>query len=274
MVSRRYRVFVWAGPLLFLNWLRLAFLENPDEHFIVYRSFFLGSLIGHAILAAVWTAFGPAPLVWRLPLSLIWMTMLAATLAINGRLTGTAVFLGACLAGLWLLLQLPLWGLVIGFGIHLRHVDEAEWQRDPRQPQFSIGELLILTALVGVVFGIGRAMMTNMHERFVLVGGLCEIPFLLTAVATITLSLPLLLAALIRRMTLLVVLAAVVLMGMATVCEQLLVQGRLSGLASTPSVYVGIYPFAAATILTIAVVARLNGYYLVSGKSKKSETKT
>ena len=91
MVPRRYRVFFWLGPVLAVSWLTISLL-NPDPGRGIVETigigYFFGSMYSHTTLAAAWNAFGPGPLAWRLPLSLIWIVMLAFGIAINVGLNG------------------------------------------------------------------------------------------------------------------------------------------------------------------------------------------
>jgi hypothetical protein len=91
VVPRRYRVFLWAAPLVALGLLLLAVLD-PDPpgrtgEYIGLGCVF-GTMFAHTTMASAWTAFGPAALVWRLPLSLLWVVMLAAALGINVAING------------------------------------------------------------------------------------------------------------------------------------------------------------------------------------------
>jgi hypothetical protein len=78
------RLYLAAGTLTVASWLTLAL---PDADVggggmaeIVRFGYFLGSLFGHPLLAAVWTALGPGKLAWRLPRSIVWVGMLGAAL--------------------------------------------------------------------------------------------------------------------------------------------------------------------------------------------------
>src|SRR5688572_27111272 len=91
VVPRRYRVFLWLGPLFALSWLTIA-LADPDPGTGIVETvafgYFIGSLFAHTTLASAWTAFGPAPLAWRLPISLTWVFLLGTAIGINVGVNG------------------------------------------------------------------------------------------------------------------------------------------------------------------------------------------
>jgi hypothetical protein len=63
-----------VGPIVLLTWLIVAFSDvNPQSSFLqaIFAGLFWGTMFGHTTLAAVWSAFGPWPLVVRLPLSFL-----------------------------------------------------------------------------------------------------------------------------------------------------------------------------------------------------------
>jgi len=251
--------------VIVLSWLTLAVLD-PDPGGGISETlglgYFLGSLFGHATLAAAWAAFGPAPPIWRIPLSLIWVAMLAIAIGINVALNGgpddAPLVLGICLLGQWLLLQIPFSGLAIGFRLQLRGTEAAEESFDPRHWQFGIRQLIIITAIVSVVFGIGRLVVP-------LVAGLSqgeEPIFVFLMLAAIVLTLPLLLAALMRRMALPGVLLVLALIGAASAVELPLLQSFHRGPGPAAIDLIVINAFTAATILIVALVVRFNGLCL------------
>ncbi|HUE70845.1 MAG TPA: hypothetical protein VMP01_08135 [Pirellulaceae bacterium] len=72
----------------------------------------------------------------RLPFALLWVVMLVAALAVNihsdgGQWVETSGMIGCCLIGQWLLVQLPLWVLVVFYRLKLRHADLALVGSDP-----------------------------------------------------------------------------------------------------------------------------------------------
>ncbi len=275
MVPRRYRVFLWAGPVVALGWLLIAVLDpDPPRRIGEYLGlgFFFGTMFGQATLAAAWTAFGPAPLVWRLPLSLVWVAMLIVAIGVNVGLNGgpgdAPIIVGSCLLGQWLLVQLPLWGLALGYGLRLRHRDDAGLGADPRERQFGIRQLMIITAFVGVVFGIGRLVVTNLGDRFVLDGDAAVFAFLV--VAAIVITLPVLLASLLPRLAWPATLIALAFLGLATAWELPMFRGTGAGRRGGPDVmhFVWINAFTTAWLLVVIMVVRLNGYRLTTPGGK------
>ena len=275
MVSRRYRVFLWAGPLLALSGLTLTLLDPDPGRGVpetIGLGYFFGSLFGHTTLAAAWAAFGPGKLLWRGPLSVAWLLLLAVgvqiNIVINGGPHNGAVVLGACMLGLWLLWQLPLWGLALGLRMRLRHADEIEQGFDPRQWQFGIRQLIIITAMVGVTFGVGRMLLTAFGDRFA-VGG--EGPIILfLATATVVLTLLLLLAGLMRRLAIPGVLLALALIAGATWLEFPLMARLMGGAVPRGIGLAAINAVSATVVLIIVAIVRLSGYSLsretVAGK--------
>jgi hypothetical protein len=228
--------------------------------------FFFGSLFAHTTLAAAWTAFGPAPLVWRLPLSLVWVFGLAIAIQVNLVLNGGpdegAVLVGACLFGQWLLLQVPLWTIALAFGAHLRHSDHLQAGFDPRERQFGIRQLIIVTTIVAIIFGCGRLIVPQMAEQLKLTRGEAPI-FIFLGVAAIVQTLPLLLAALMRRFAIPGVLVVLVLIGFATAYLEvplLRLVSRGPGLQTRD--FIAINTFTTSIMIIVLLAVRLNGYCL------------
>jgi hypothetical protein len=61
--------------------------------------------------------------------------------------------MAACLAGQWLAVQAPLWGMRRWYRVSLRRPGS---ERSPGAVQFSIREIMILTAIIAVLLGLGR----------------------------------------------------------------------------------------------------------------------
>jgi len=151
-------------PLLAASWFLLAAIEPSGGPGVLNHlsiGFLLGTMFGQASLAAAWTALGPLPLLWRLPLSILWIAALVIALLVNvvvysgGKEIEIVLIMAACMSGQWLLAQIPLWGLAIVWGMRLQHRDDTE-QITARDRQFGTRQLMILTAIVAVVLGTCR----------------------------------------------------------------------------------------------------------------------
>jgi hypothetical protein len=262
-VQSRYQVFAWLGPLLFLNWLSLAFLDPdatwPDP---LMMGYFMGSLFAHPTLAAAWGAFGPGGFAWRFPLSLLWAISLPIAIAINisfyqGFDREPILVVGGCLLGQWLALQFPFWALALGLGLHLRHSDELTGRSNVGPIHFGIRHLLIVMAIAGVGLGIGRVAVSSID----LSGDGEMFAFAFLAVAAIVVTLPLLLGALMRRFAALGVLLALLFMGLVTAVEWPLFN-LVGGSGPSKSIFIVINIGMAAVILGCALIVRSNGYCL------------
>jgi hypothetical protein len=253
--------------LLALNWLSLALLNPNTGGNVFMLGYFVGSLFAHPTLAAAWAAFGPGRLAWRVPLSFAWAISLAIALAINFALYGgpndAFIVVGGCLLGQWLALQLPLWALVLGRGLHLRYSEDAEGESNAGSMQFGIRHLLAVMLIVGVVLGIGRIAAIRVS-----IAGMMAPIFAFLAGAAIVLTLPLLLAALMRRMAVLGVLLTLLFTGFATAWETPILSRLGGGSGPQARDFVAINIGSAAFILASALVVRLNGYCLYTKAEK------
>jgi hypothetical protein len=201
-----------------VQWLVAAFMsDKPPGKF--YEALFVGSfwgtLFGHTTLAAAWTAFGPAPFVVRLPLTLLWVATLPIAIAINlhmnAGLAGMAIPIGSTLFAQWLILQFPLWDLALGMGLRLLHSDDIDQRPGMDPPQFTIRQLFTVTAIVGVLFGLGRLLLPVVVQ----VGREASV-FWLLAAAELLLTFPLVLVVLVRRLTIRGMVLMFVLVGTAS----------------------------------------------------------
>ena len=140
MIASQNRVYLWMGVAIALNWLAIVALHPPAGGNDVLRelciALIFGSLFGHTTVAAAWAAFGPGRLIWRVPLSLFWVALLATAVGLNVIIQGgppPAVFIYSALILLqWVLLQIPLWGPVIRQGMYLRHEESTHQGFDVR----------------------------------------------------------------------------------------------------------------------------------------------
>jgi len=271
MVPRHFRLFLWMAPLFAVNWLLLVFLHpDPGQGRVLELAtlgLWFGTMFAHTTLVAAWSAFGPIPLVWRLPLSLIWLVLLALAIGINMSTNGgskeAAIMFGALMLGQWFLLQIPLWGMAIGYGIRLQHRDDQERISDPRQQQFGIRQLLTITTLMGVIFGLGRLLVSSYLGRFNVDGEEYGILAFL-GVAAVIVTLPLLLAALLRRHAIPAAVLAAALIILVTYSELPLLQELFPGPGGGPGSrdFIAINAGASVILLFLLMIVRFNGYSL------------
>jgi hypothetical protein len=265
MNLNRLLVLLFLLPLLGFSWLIIVAVEpsgpSPLEHVAI--GYILGTMFGQATLASAWTALGPAPLAWRLPLSLGWIAALLFALLLNVTVhfrrggVELVLIMGACLAAQWVLIQIPLWGLAVGYGMRLRHRDEIDII-SARDRQFGIRQLMILTAIVAVVLGACRwiAMMTTALWA---ASNWANAPiFVFLAAAGIVMCLPLLVAALLPRHAGLASTAVVVLIGLGTWFELPLVNQVGGGPDLWHLIFINL--FQSATVLAVVALIRCCGY--------------
>lgn len=263
------RVFLWTGLLVVIGWVLVAFMD-PDPPGRTFEALslgiFFGTMFGHTTAAAAWAALGPGPLLVRLPLALVWVVMLPAALAVNigihsGPGVELAVLFCGYLVGQWLAVQLPLWLLVILFRLKLRHRLAAGLASDPRDWQFGIRQLMIVTAMVAVAVGIGRLVLIHFGERVRDAGA--DGPILaFLVVAAVVLSLPPLLASLLPRHFAWATLGTLIVLALATVMEATL--SRQLGLAPRPNVWdcIALNVATVAWVLLFTSAVRWSGYVL------------
>jgi hypothetical protein len=273
VISSRNRVFLWVGITFALNWLVIVALEPPNSSNKVLEgiciAIMLGSLFGNTTVAAAWAAFGPGRIVWRAPLSLFGIALLASGIGINTGIRGgpsnSAFMFGALLLMQWGLLQVPLWGLAISQGMHLQHAEATTQGMDPRERQFGLRQLILITAVIGVLFGIGRIVAPYFVES-VGIARRDQLILVFLSIAEVILTLPLLLAALLKRRSVLAVALALLLIGLATVWEhQLLVSVSGPGAAGAgPHLFYAINSGTAIVLLMLLTIVRFNGYSLAT----------
>jgi hypothetical protein len=262
VVERRNLIWLCATPLIAVGLLLLAFAPHRiSEHLII--GYFFGTLFGHTTLAAAWTSFGPRPLLWRLPLSLVWLLALLVAFACNLTLHGgpaveIVLIVAACVAGQFLFLQLPFWGLALTSGRRLRYCEANSLRPDPRETQFGIRQLMIFTTIVAVVLGVGRFAVRYLSDSPRLQG---EWPiFVFLATAAIVMTLPLILAALLPRFAIPAVALVLLLIGLLTFWEVPLLERFHVGGGPDTLLVVFINSFTAAWVLSIVLIVRISGY--------------
>jgi hypothetical protein len=262
MNANRWMVLAALGPLLCASWLLMTAAwprgpAGPPQYL------FIGYLLG--------TMFGPAPRWLRLPLSLGWVAVLLlallASLVINGGYNNDwqiLLFMGVCLAGQWLLIHGLLWGLAIGYGIHIRHRDDdAAVKAGSRQ--FGIRQLMVLTAIVAVALGAGRGVILATATALQGRNSSEFAVFAFLTAAGIVITLPLLAAALVPRWAWQASMIVLGLIAVATWWELPLVRTAGGG----PDLWhlILINAFQTGWVLVIVIVVRMCGYGIVQPAS-------
>lgn len=255
----RYRVFGWVGLLAALIWVSLVFVEPQGRNWAVL-GYFLGSFSACATLAAAWTALGPGSLIYRVPLSIAWIVSLLFAAGFNvsindGPRNGVFV-IGTLMSAQWLLMQLPLWALYLGFGFQLRYRDDIPEEADSRPIRFGIRDLFVTMAIVGVLLGIGRGVIANIDFS----NGGEVFAFVLLGIAGMIMTFPLVVAALMQRWALPGIGLAVGLIVAVTFGEYPVFQQL--GPGAPVELFISINTATAIVILIVAGVVRLNGYSL------------
>jgi len=255
------------------------FQRTAAEYAVV--GMLIGTLFGHAVLMAAWSALGPFRPRWRLPLSLAWLTALALALAFNIEVFGgpgdVVAAMTTCLFGMWLLILATLGGLAWWYRLTIRdaavvrgathshpsdcHASMAA-DGSPAPVQFGIGQLMKLTAAVAVVLGVGRLVVPLLADTFSDMGSEAPI-FIFLAVAGIVMTLPLALAVLLPRQALLATLAAVALIMAATWWELPLLDAVVSRGGPKFEHIVWINLTQALWVLAVTGILRAGGYRLV-----------
>jgi hypothetical protein len=101
----------------------------------------IGSLWGHATLAAAWTVFGPLPLVQRLPIALAWCAALCLlALGVSGE-AGLALASGVAIAIQWVTVQIVFWPVAAALSLRIDRPGEPDIDAGAYR-QFRIGQLL------------------------------------------------------------------------------------------------------------------------------------
>lgn len=263
----RHRIYLLVLPLTVLGCLLIALVgieaRNPVLEYLAI-GFFLGSMFGHATLAAAWAALGPGWLLVRLPMSLVWVAGVIGAMLINVALhdgpDDELAVIGLGLLVQWLIVQLPLWALVLFFGVRLRHRSDESATFDPKERQFGIRQLLLFTALIAVLLGIGRVLVTTLGKYFEL--GQEGPIFIFLSVAAIAMTLPVLLAALLRRWAVLATMGMLLLVGLGTAAEAPLLTQFHRGPGPDIWHFFWINAFASLWIVIISLVVQLSGYRL------------
>jgi hypothetical protein len=241
-----------------------ATLRNSDPPFLI--GVVIGTVFQQSLLASAWAALGPGPWLWRVPLSLSWACLMGASLALPLYVANDsepwAIMYVLTMAGFWLVGVLPVWLVAALFRLRLRHQGLAEPIDETKEHQFGIAQLMIFTAFVAVVLGIGRLLAAS--------GWLPGIDWQLVRIlalllgAQILIELPLLFGALLKRVPLLACLLGIV-FGIGVTAVEIPFVVQVMRITPTPSQHemwliIGLNVTSASWVLIFAAVARHSGY--------------
>lgn len=125
----------------------------------------IGTVFSSTILAAAWTSFGPGSLLLRLPLSLLWAALMGfsidiSILVVDGGPRSFGYFM-LLTSALWLVAQVPWWGVSLYFRLKLWHQGTPLPSHSTRHRQFGIRQLMIFTAFIAILLGMGRWLMQS-----------------------------------------------------------------------------------------------------------------
>jgi hypothetical protein len=274
----RNRVLALIFALVVAGWLLIAltttFKGSPSIVQMSLVGAVLGTMFGHVSLAGAWCALGPFSLVQRLPLACAWVAALAIAFGwmiqgsgpSDGKLVIWLAYAGL-LAGQWLLVQGCLCLPAAVMGLSIRHANDLGTVPGTRYRQFGIRELMYLTVIVATVLGAGRLMLGGMakdQNARSFSGGIGAL--LAVGIAHAVIALPLIGASLLRTRVVPGLLAALLLVALATWFEVGLLQwieGR--SIPASEFMIVGVVSsLQALWVLVIVFLLRMAGYELTS----------
>ncbi len=140
-------------PLILVGLVLPGFLDEYNDVTQAY-----GTMAGQAMAAAAWLALGPASLVWRLPVSISWPLLsyfVSREFIRQGEFAGEHD-LGLFLIVLWIATFLLVGWLQWATGWRLRFAASTAPAEQRLDWQFTTRELLVITAVVAGLLGVGR----------------------------------------------------------------------------------------------------------------------
>jgi hypothetical protein len=234
---------------------------GPPEELVV--GYVLGTIYGQSLVAAAWVALGPGQLWARSLASLGWIVLQIVAVAIQTAAhrgpDDVLEILAISALVLWIAAQVPLWTFAWWFGCFLRPVQEASPATDAlRDHQFGIRQLMIVTAVVSVVLGLGRVAILN--DWFQLESNHETATFAFLLLAAAVMMLPLIFAAFLRRHAVLAVLFVLLLIAGLTAAELPLHDSLVSRPGPNAWHLIWINAFTTFWVLLFVVTARLCGW--------------
>lgn len=275
MPALRDRLFLYATPLIALACLYLAFARHDSQYRLLNTlnvGGIFGTFFGHTAVAAGWAAFGPGPVLWRIPLSLVWMVLLCISWESNlvrqaQGAQGAGGVMAVCLFVQWLLLQIP-FAVSKFVGTRLARIDETRGPQIQKLWQFSVRQLITLTGIVCACVGVGRILAPTIQTGWARVG---EWSFYvpLTGIAACT-SLPLVMAMLLPKRSMIAAVAAFAWIAMA-VCLPTPISEPRNPNRLPPMQMAAMFAVMALWIVALEALVRLAGYRLLIPRLQSSE---
>jgi hypothetical protein len=163
----------------------------------------LGAISGQISLLAVWTAWGPSRLHWRLSAGVFGTLLLCASLLYSTsrrRNLGEEEFMFALVFfAQWFVMQIPLWLTRIGFRWRLAWPNEVSLGNPRRELQFGIRQLFGWTVMVAILMGICRVVLPELEvDRMNGIDARTMIAFVILLAANSLLAVPIVWAAFAR----------------------------------------------------------------------------
>ncbi len=257
--------------LILFGELLFVFLDGTDAPSdfaeYLYTGIFMGTPYAFYFLAGIWTALGPFPVRWRIPLSLAWIVATHIALYFNIAHTGAGdtgflLLLGASAILIWLCCQsfwIARFFLVISIALPgcsaLRKVGY----------QFGIRELFLIMIGSALVLATLKYLAPVIQEQGFNTSDITM--FALLALATYLILAPLLLSTLIPSWKfILMVTLAIGLVVAGTLIERDILNALAGANLPDHGHLIGINVIQSAWVLVIGLLLRLGGYRLTLGK--------
>lgn len=222
----------------------------------------LGTMLQQVVFAAAWTAMGPGHWLVRTPLSFGWACLMGTAMAVpmafidEGQNPAEVVLF---MVVMWLVAQVPMWGVSRLLGLRLRHQPTYVPEPDYRGRQFGIGQLMIFTACVAVLLGAGRLLIGSQLVTESMQRELPFVAFLLAA--QLVMSLPLIIATLLPRRVVVGVIVGLLLMVGVTCAEIPLAEQFTGGGDEDVWIFSLLNLTSALWVFAFAAVVRWSGYH-------------
>jgi hypothetical protein len=230
---------------------------------MIFIGVIFGSAFSSTTVAAAWASFGPKRLLLRLPLALLWAALVGLSMDITNRVAGGSEPFGyftLMTSVLWLAALVPFWIVSFAFGLKLRHQKTAPPPSAVQlHRQFGIRQLMIFTAFIAVVLGIGRWQLEFLSETLFTSFNLI---WVFLSVSQIAISVPLICATMLPRYVPAGVIISLLLIAGVTAAQVSLGKHLVSGLfVNEPSLFTAMNLSSVVWVFLFAAVVRFSGYH-------------